>query len=92
MPYVDPNVRKQFDPMIESLCNELNRVPLEKFAGTVNYIISRIVSNEVKFAGVVNYNIINEAIGVLECAKLELYRRLAVPFEENAIERNGDIY
>ena len=31
-------------------------------------------------------------VGVLECAKLELYRRLAAPYEDLKIEDNGDVY
>jgi hypothetical protein len=31
-------------------------------------------------------------IGALECAKLELYRRLASPYEDLKIADNGDIY
>jgi hypothetical protein len=32
------------------------------------------------------YHHINTAIGALECAKLELYRRVAAPYEDKAIE------
>ena len=39
-----------------------------------------------------NYTNINEVIGVLECAKLELYRRVAAPYEDEKIEQNGDVY
>ncbi len=39
-----------------------------------------------------NYEKINAAIGVLECAKLELYRRVAAPFENQKCEENGDVY
>ena len=31
-------------------------------------------------------------IGVLECAKLELYRRVAAPYEDDKIDENGDVY
>lgn len=38
-----------------------------------------------------NYETINSAIGVLECAKLELYRRLAY-YEEGKRDANGDVF
>ena len=38
-----------------------------------------------------NYADINSAIGVLECAKLELYRRQAAPYEDKKIEENGEV-
>jgi len=33
-----------------------------------------------------------DAIGALECAKLELYRRVAAPYEDTKIAENGDVY
>ncbi len=38
------------------------------------------------------YSKINSLIGVLECAKLELYRRVAAPYENDKIDENGDVY
>ena len=40
----------------------------------------------------VNYGVINEVIGALECAKQEFYRRVAIPYEEKKILENGDVY
>ena len=34
---------------------------------------------------------INEAVGALECAKLEFYRRLAGPCEDRKVAENGDL-
>jgi len=36
--------------------------------------------------------LINAIIGALECAKLELYRRVAAPYEDDKIAENGDVY
>ena len=33
-----------------------------------------------------------EVISSLECAKLEFYRRVAVPYEDQKILENGDVY
>ncbi len=38
------------------------------------------------------YKDYNEIIGALECAKLEFYRRAVVPYEEQKIKENGDVY
>jgi hypothetical protein len=71
-------------------------INIESFAhpenpGELNYCITRIINNYIKFKGL-KYNILNEVIGVLECAKLELYRRIAAPYEDKKIEENGDVY
>jgi hypothetical protein len=40
----------------------------------------------------VRYAHLNEAIGVLECAKLELYRRIAAPYEDRKMGETGEVY
>lgn len=58
--------------------------------GELNYLITRLV---VDYLGEEpNYRKINEVIGVLECAKLELYRRVAAPYEDKKCDENGDVY
>lgn len=39
-----------------------------------------------------NYERFDAAIGALECCKLELYRRMVVPYEDRKIVENGDVY
>lgn len=39
-----------------------------------------------------NYQMINDVMGALESAKLEFYRRIAVPYEETKRKDNGDVY
>jgi hypothetical protein len=39
-----------------------------------------------------HFNAQREAIGALECCKLEFYRRVAVPYEDRKIKSNGDVY
>lgn len=59
-------------------------------AGQLNYAITRIID---KYLGPDPiYQDINDALGALEGAKLELYRRVAVPLEERKRAENGDVY
>ena len=60
-------------------------------AGVLNYCISALLNEVLKTNGI-SYRNINELIGVLECAKLELYRRVASPYEDEKIHSNGDVY
>ena len=60
-------------------------------AGVLNYAITRICLNYIARKGL-SYRNINEVIGVLECAKQEFYRRVAVPYEEKKKKENGDVY
>lgn len=59
-------------------------------AGELNFVISRLIDWYVPINK--NYDKINEVIGVLECAKLELYRRIAAPYEDRKCQENGDVY
>ena len=93
MPYIHPITRIALDRYTEELINCLSE-RMESgvlIAGQLNYVISRIISRLVIKFGV-KYSTLNEMIGVLECAKLEIYRRLAVPHENQAKERNGDVF
>lgn len=103
MPYVTETIRKELDSYIcES--NDLGIVNLDNFvqtildsypenklAGIANYLITKIVAKLILRGKYKNYNRINSAIGVLECTKMELYRRVAAPYEDLAIAKNGDI-
>jgi len=62
-----------------------------KNSGQLNWVISDAVAGYVKDRGL-NYQTINDVVGVLEAAKLEFYRRLAVPYENHKIKENGDVY
>lgn len=58
--------------------------------GELNYVITRAVHDYLHRRGV-SYAVYNELIGVLECTKLELYRRLVAPYEDQKIKQNGDV-
>lgn len=89
MPYIKQEQRPEFSPNAYG-------VPKAETEGQLNYQITELVSSflsdpEPPFTRK-NYAKFNAAIGALECAKLELYRRLVAPYENDKIEENGDVY
>lgn len=88
MPYIKPYYRSLYDDEIE----RLNRVlsGQENVAGDLNYVITSLVNAFIQRRGG-NYQAHNAAIGVLECVKLELYRRRTAPYEDIKIVENGDV-
>lgn len=62
-----------------------------KTAGELNYIISKEIMSYLHRKGI-SYAHLNEVIGVLECAKLELYRRVVAEYEDVKIAENGDVF
>lgn len=84
MPYIDPHQRRDIDECVDEMYALLTR------DGELNYAITRIVD---RYLGPTpNYDGLNAAIGVLECAKLELYRRIVTPYEDAKLRLNGDAY
>ena len=65
-----------------------------KSPGELNYAITELIKRYLKENGKnpTGYGDINEIVGVLECCKLEFYRRIASPYEDEKIQSNGDVY
>lgn len=58
--------------------------------GEMNYIITTLL--EYYRGGKYKYNLFNKIIGLLECIKLEYYRRMVASYENEKIDENGDVY
>lgn len=81
MPYIKPEQRKDLD--------HGDRVPAN--AGELNYAITTMICNYLVENGE-SYQTFNDVMGVLEGAKLELYRRVVAGYEDKKCEENGDVY
>lgn len=68
----------------------LTSIPAES-PGELNYLFTAAIVEYMDTHGT-SYLTLNAIIGALECAKLELYRRIVAPYEEQKIEQNGDVY
>lgn len=60
--------------------------------GELNYAITCLCNEWIAKAAGPDYATINELVGVLECVKLELYRRVAAPYEDSRCAANGDVF
>jgi hypothetical protein len=87
MPYIVPQQR--IDIHADLLENGLDWTP--ENAGELNFLVSNFISNYLNAKGL-KYANINEMIGALECAKLELARAVINPYEQLKIEENGPVY
>jgi hypothetical protein len=86
MPYILEQVRTSL--------NARQRPP--QTPGELNYLITKMVvdylQRDREWDGTESYGSYNEVIGVLECAKMELYRRRVAVYEDRKAEINGDVY
>ena len=85
MPYIKQLRRFQLDTMaIEDLESEI------KSPGELNYVITRLIDDSYSRRG--DSQSVNDVVGALEGAKLEFYRRVAAPYEDQKARENGDVY
>jgi hypothetical protein len=87
MPYIPPERRI-----------DLSEGQLPQTPGELNFLICDLVDDYLAAAiqadetEGLTYGQINEVMGVLECAKLEVFRRLAAPLEKRKLKENGEVF
>lgn len=80
MPYIKSDRQKEVSVLGDSPATP----------GELNYLITDLC---LMYAGSTpNYAMYNSIVGVLECAKLEFYRRAVAMYEDQKILENGDVY
>ena len=85
MPYIKEVDKEKFEDALKSIIDNIVT------PGEFNYVISMICKELLVIEGE-SYSNYNDLIGILECAKLELYRRMVAPYEDKKIIENGDVY
>jgi len=88
MPYIKKELRYDLEESLGELIRLLDWIETDKLDGVMNYVVTRLIRSQYNNGKYAEYN---AAIGVLECAKLELYRKVISPFEDTKIIENGDI-
>jgi hypothetical protein len=68
----------------------LSALELKEFAGSLNYLIFRIVRDYIKHNGC-RYFTCAVVVGTLICCVFEIYRRIVGKYEDQCIFRNGDV-
>lgn len=81
VPYIERSRRRMLRPVAEDS---------PQTAGELNYQMSQLVVRYLAMNQ--GYQGINDVVGVLECLKMEVYRRLAVPYENGKKQQNGDVF
>lgn len=80
MPYLDAGIRAS-----------LNDGRKATKGGELNYQISKLLNDFVAMKGL-SYAAINEAMGAIESAKLEFYRKVAADYEDLKEIDNGTVW
>jgi hypothetical protein len=85
MPYIKKEDRDRFNAFTRLLDEQDIRTP-----GELNYLITMMVHKYLNQKPE-SYVMYNDAVGALEGAKLELYRRHVASYEDEKIKENGDV-
>ncbi len=80
MPYLDEEAK-----------NYMARGLIGRVSGELNYELTLVILNYLAIHHL-SYQTCNDIVGALDNCKDEFRRRVQHPYEDKAIERNGDIY
>lgn len=83
MPYIKHSDRLKLDRLLEQLASQIES------RGELNYCITALLCSQTKLTG---YAALEQGLGTLEAAKLEFYRRVVAPYEDEKLASNGDVY
>ena len=92
MPYIQNEQRQALNQSIDNLAAEIAKLHAGKDKpnkdGLLNYSLTRLLN---KLYPDARYRDYNEIIGMLECCKLEYYRKYASPYEDQKEQENGAV-
>jgi hypothetical protein len=89
MPYIKESLRQLVDKEIEDIAEMVHVMPPQERGGVLNYVFTRLL---VEAFGKLGYYDTSQAVATLECCKLEWYRRVMAPYEDEAMKRNQVVY
>lgn len=81
MPYIEPQAREVIDKWLE-------QYPGVTDWGEINYAVTRLLLRTCPM----RYSQYQAIIGLLECCKLEMYRRAVADYEDEKCDENGDVF
>lgn len=84
-----PYIKKEDRTRLETFVQAMETVEI-KSPGELNYLLT-LLAHRYLNQKPESYQMYNDAVGALEGAKLELYRRHVASYENEKIKENGDV-
>ena len=94
MPYIKIERRAEIDDFVDKGAEDLFDVGYYqlKTPGELNWAMTALIRGYLEAHGSLSYQLLNEIMGAIGCAKAEFYRRKVVPYEIAKEQENGDVY
>lgn len=89
MPYIKKTDREKYERSLDSLVRHLPE-DITTLAGEFNYVVSSLAKRYINKHGE-KYARYQALLGAMDLAKMEVYRRFVLPYEDECIRKNGDI-
>ena len=89
MPYIKKSRRLEIDDIVDDLIDEIKTNP-GGMHGDLNYVIARTVDG--CLGKELSYKNLQDMIGMLECCKLEIIRKLVNSYEDSKEKSNGKVF
>jgi hypothetical protein len=84
MPYIAKENRVKFEEPVQKLADNIES------DGDLNYCISLLMHKILEKRGI-RYQNMNNIMGAIDCAKMEFYRTVASPYEDEKKTENGSV-
>lgn len=88
IPFPKQEVRSLFNGYIEQIERNINHYSLGNSNSMMTYIIYKLIKDKYN---VQSWEIMSNALKVLEDVKLEFFNNVMKPYSEKKIEENGDV-
>lgn len=97
MPYIKQDKREQVNTQLGYLIDAITDTAngdVSALPGILNYCVTVMIKSTYRAVTgkkTLSYADHNSAVGMLECCKMELYRRDVAPYEDEKVIENGDV-
>lgn len=88
MPYITQEQRLKYAIVEDELDLAIDE---DTTVGDLNYLLTLVMKEYLNKKGL-RYATLNDIRGAIENAASEFYRRVAIPYEDEKIAGNGDVY
>ena len=91
MPYIPQEGRDKYDDLVDELVTKLVELDDNNLVkGHHNYIMYTLALKLADKLGI-RYATLQDIVGTFDCCKMEFYRKVVAPYENQAAKKSGEV-